>query len=117
MKIDIIDPIVDRRWDQFVSEQSNSTIFHTSAWAKVIEETYGYLPRYYVIENEFGQFEAAIPLYYINSKLTGKRLICLPFSDYCYPLSRTDIDISILLNTVKNDIESKMASYLEIRGW
>lgn len=117
MRIDIIDPTIDSRWEQFIKEQKHSTIFHTSAWAKVIKSTHGFSPRYYILENENGQFQAAIPTYYIKSRLTGNRLICLPFSDNCFPILNNEDDILVLLNTINNDISSKMASYLEIRGW
>ncbi len=117
MRISIIDPTTDCRWDQFVANQPQGTIFHTSAWAAVINEAYGYLPRYYVLENEAGQFRAAIPLYLVRSKLTGERLICLPFSDSCCPLGNDADDIALLLNSVKKDIKAGVASYLEIRGW
>ena len=117
MKIHIIDPTTDSRWDRFIANQAQSTIFHTSAWASVIRETYGFLPRYYILENEAGQFSAAIPLYIVRSKLTGNRLVCLPFSDFCCPLGNNTADITLLLNSATRDIESGIASYFEVRGW
>jgi hypothetical protein len=117
VKVDIIDPTTDSRWDEFVTRQQQGTIFHTSAWARVILETYGYLPRYYVLENEAGQFRAAVPFYLIRSRLTGERLVCLPFSDYCYPLGEDGNDIALLIKLAKKEVEAGMASYLEVRGW
>jgi lipid II:glycine glycyltransferase (peptidoglycan interpeptide bridge formation enzyme) len=115
VKIQIIDPITDSRWDEFVSSQKHSTIFHTSAWARVIREAYRYSPRYYVLENA-DRFQAAIPFYFVRSILTGKRLVCLPFSDYCWPLGEDEADITSLLNSARQEIEAGKASYLEIRG-
>ncbi len=77
MKVRIIDPTIEPLWDEFLSGQENSTIYHTSAWARVIKEAYGYLPRYYVLENEDGRYKAAIPFFGIKSRLSGKRLVCL----------------------------------------
>ena len=114
--IRIVDPTTDSRWDKFVTGQEHSTIFHTSAWARVIKEAYGYVPRYHILENEDGQMRAAIPLYFIQSKLTGRRLVCLPFSDYCWPLGRDEADIALLLNAAKNEVKTGTASYLEVRG-
>lgn len=116
MQINVIDPTADNRWDEFVANQKQSTIFHTSAWARIINETYKYSPHYYVIEDEAGRFKAAIPFYRIQSRLTGKRLVCLPFSDYCWPLGE-DADIAVLVNSVKQEIQKGAASLLEIRGW
>ena len=116
MKISIVDPTVDNRWDDFVASKKNSTIFHTAAWAKTIREAYGYSPRYYILEDSAGHLSAAIPIYHINSALTGNRLVCLPFSDACCPLG-SGTEINLLINQVKKEIESGKASYLEIRGW
>jgi hypothetical protein len=116
MNVRIIDPTTDARWDEFVARQPHSSVFHTAAWARVIREAYGYLPRYYVLENDAG-IEAAIPFYFISSRLTGKRLVCLPFSDYCWPLGEEEADILLLLDSAKKKVGAGEASYLEIRGW
>jgi len=117
MKISIIDPTTDSRWEKFVNSQKHSTIFHTSAWARVVKDTYGYLPQYYALENEADQFKVAIPFYLVKSRLTGKRLVCLPFSDYCWPLGVEEADIALLLDSVKKQVELGEFSYLEVRGW
>lgn len=116
MNVNIIDPTIDDRWDDFVYGRERSTIFHTSAWARVIQEAYHYEPRYHVLVNEDGQIIAAIPLFFIRSKLTGNRLVCLPFSDYCYPLGDNAKHISLLLSSVKKEVMVGAASYLEVRG-
>ena len=81
MEVKIVDPTSDGRWDAFITRQKYSTVFHSSNWAWVLKESYGYVPRYYVLENEAGDIKAAIPFFLIQSRLTGKRLVCLPFSD------------------------------------
>jgi CelD/BcsL family acetyltransferase involved in cellulose biosynthesis len=117
VRIQIIDPTADSRWDDFLAGQKNSTVFHTSAWARVLRDTYGYKPRYYVLENEAGQFRAAIPFFLVRSLLTGKRLVCLPFSDYCSPLGDDVTDIVLLLDSAKKEVDAGTASFLEIKGW
>jgi CelD/BcsL family acetyltransferase involved in cellulose biosynthesis len=117
LQIQYIDPTTDERWDRFIAGQERSTIFHTSAWAHVIKDTYGYQPRYYVLEDDAGKIKTAIPFYLIRSRFTGKRLVSLPFSDYCWPLGNNEADITLLLDSVKKEIEIGVASHLEIRGW
>jgi lipid II:glycine glycyltransferase (peptidoglycan interpeptide bridge formation enzyme) len=117
VKIRYIDPTIDSRWDQFVADQKQSTIFHISAWARVIKDTYGYQPYYYVLEDDAGQIKAAMPFYLIRSRLTGNRLVSLPFSDYCCPLGDEEGDINLTLDSVKKEVEAGSASSLEIRGW
>jgi predicted N-acyltransferase len=116
MKINIIDPTSDKRWDEFIAGQKDSTIFHTTAWARTIREAYNYIPRYYVLENNAGGFAAAMPIYQVKSALTGSRLVCLPFSDTCCPLG-SGADLGQLLEQVKKDMGNGKSSYLELRGW
>ena len=83
----IIDPKSDKRWDKFVYKHPGASIYHHSSWGDVIEQTYGYDPFYLALENaESGNIESIVPFFRIDSKLTGKRLISLPFSSYCNPL-------------------------------
>ena len=58
MSIKIINPVTEKRWDEFVLKQTAATVFHTSAWAKALIEAYGYLPRYMVLEDEKGEISA-----------------------------------------------------------
>jgi lipid II:glycine glycyltransferase (peptidoglycan interpeptide bridge formation enzyme) len=116
MKISLVDPVSDIRWDEFVDGQQLGTIYHTSAWARVIQEAYGYLPRYLVLEDDGGRVKAALPSYLIKSPLTGSRLVCLPFSDYCFPLGEEN-DVKLLLDAIKKEVAIKAVSYLELRGW
>jgi CelD/BcsL family acetyltransferase involved in cellulose biosynthesis len=83
----IIDPKIDKRWDKFVDNHPGASIYHHSSWGDVIEQTYRYHPFYLAFENaESGNFESIVPFFRIDSKLTGKRLISLPFTSYCNPL-------------------------------
>jgi lipid II:glycine glycyltransferase (peptidoglycan interpeptide bridge formation enzyme) len=117
MKIVAIDPTIDTRWDNFIAEQKAATPFHTSAWAKVIHDTYYYQPKYLILENDSGKLTAGMPCFLVSSWLTGKRLVCLPFSDYCYPLSEGGEELNMLIDSLKEEMRVQRASYIEIRGW
>jgi len=80
-----IDPLVDPSWDEAVLEHDDATIFHSSAWAKVLAKTYGHRPTYFRCCRD-GKTEALVPLMEVNSRFTGRRGVCLPFSDFCGPL-------------------------------
>ena len=75
MKVNIIDPTTDNRWDDFIKNQAASTIFHTSAWARAIQEAYGFSPYYYVVENDRAEIKAAIPFHFIKSWLSLRRYL------------------------------------------
>lgn len=117
MKITTLDPITDPRWDKFVGEHPDATIYHHSAWARVISERYRHDPVCNVLEDDDGRILAGIPLQRINSVLTGKRIVCLPCSDSCFPLSTVEGGINELLTGVKAQVDNEHFSYVEIRGW
>jgi hypothetical protein len=117
MRITIIDPIADKRWDDFILGHPDSTIFHHSAWARVLRDRYRCIPMYYVLEGNGGEILAAAPFFRIDSRLTGRRLSCLPCSEYCFPLAYTYEDVSQLLTAVKEEVRHRQVSYIEIRGW
>jgi lipid II:glycine glycyltransferase (peptidoglycan interpeptide bridge formation enzyme) len=117
LDIRIIDPTTDEKWDQFVDSQEHSTVFHTSAWARVIYHTYHYVPFYHVLVDTTGQYRAAIPFYFTKSVITGKRLVCLPFSDYCWPLGNEEENVVSLLKRANDEIKTGNPSSLELRGW
>lgn len=112
-----IDPLADDRWDSFVRAHPASVVFHLSDWARVLVETYDYVPRYHVLEDAGGAITAAWPAMLIRSRITGTRLVTLPFSDFCPPLIRTDGDGKRLLDAVTSDAWAVNAKRIEARGW
>lgn len=80
----IVDPLADPRWDERLRSWSGATIFHTSAWARVLKDSYGFSP-FALCEYADGEFHALMPIMEVRSFLTGCRAVSLPFADYCEP--------------------------------
>jgi hypothetical protein len=83
--IQIIDPTQYDGWDDLILSHPNNTFFHSSAWARVLFESYHYTPKYFTVIDH-GQLLALIPVMEVNSFLTGRRGVSLPFTDYCDPI-------------------------------
>jgi hypothetical protein len=115
--ISVIDPRVDERWDNFVLSHPDSTIFHHSAWARVLAERYDSYPNYYILENEHGEVIAAAPFFQLKRPIIGKRMVCLPCSELCFPLGNSHDDLKLMMDHVVAGVDSDSFSYLEIRGW
>jgi hypothetical protein len=82
LNISIINPIEHPHWDELLLTADRATFFHTTAWARVLSESYGYKPLYFAaIDN--GKLAGLIPVMEIKSFLTGKRGVSLPFTDFC----------------------------------
>src|SRR6516162_223970 len=86
MKVVCIDPRTSPLWQTLVVK-TESSVFHSPSWIKVLTDTYGWEASAYVIVDEAGEPCAGIPLCRI-ADMFGERIVALPFSDYCDPLIR-----------------------------
>ena len=86
LEFEIIDPVQSpERWDNILVAHPDAHVFHSSAWARVLTQTYNHRPRY-VAAFDTDQPAAAIPVMEVKSRLTGARGVSVPFSDFCPPL-------------------------------
>lgn len=116
MRLTTIDVFNARRWDEFVANHPQGTAFHLSNWARVLQRTYRYIPYYLVLEDSDKRIKAGCPFFVIKSWLTGNRLVCLPFTDVCYPLVTSDEGIESLLSATIEKAKKEKADYIEVRG-
>jgi hypothetical protein len=109
----IIDPWNDKRWDEFVADHPRGTIYHHSAWGQVLQSTFGYVSCYMALEgSDNGRLEGILPFMFVKSRLTGNRLVSLPFTAYCAQL----VPASELQSFVKFGFECHSGmDYLEIK--
>jgi hypothetical protein len=82
MTFDIVNPLDIPNWDDLVLATGTASFFHSSAWARVLHESYGYKPVYFA-SFDGSRLVSVIPFMEIDSWLTGRRAVSLPFSDYC----------------------------------
>jgi Acetyltransferase (GNAT) domain len=84
MDLRIVNPGSVPDWDGLLRRGNDHEFFHTSAWARVLESTYGFRPIYHVrIEGDRAVF--VLPLMEVRSWMTGRRGVSLPFTDHCPP--------------------------------
>lgn len=106
-----IDPLDGDAWDASVLAHDEHTIFHRSAWAKVLAETYGHRPFYH----RFPETGTLAPLMEIRSRLTGYRGVSLPFSDFAGPLWGKFPNAPDLYRQLTDIAASQKWKWLEIR--
>lgn len=108
MPVEVVNPASFPGWDEWIVERAGCSIFHSSAWCKVLQRSYGYEPRYFTwMEN--GMPQAVIPMVEVNSSLTGRRGVSLSFSDYCEPL----VDDPQLFD----NLFDRIVEYARTTGW
>jgi hypothetical protein len=115
MKLDVINPIEYPDWDNMLIEHEDASFFHTSAWARVLTESYKYKPLYFTsIEN--GKIRSLIPLMEVKSFLTGKRGVSLPFTDQCAPICNDPADLEETLNRIIEHGKTAGWAHIDLRG-
>ena len=106
----------DNRWMSFVKQNTSASIFHHPAWSQLLVDCYNYKPFVIIVLNGDGEICAGLPIMQINSRITGRRWVSLPFSDYCTPLYRDDQALGQLTNQLVEIYKGGMIPKMELRG-
>ncbi len=115
MDVKIVNPIFDNQWDQKIPIDDETSIFYTRAWANALASSYGYKPLYFMLA-ENSKLRAFIPVMEVDSFLTGKRGVSLPFTDICCPIVGCKDDFHCLLNAILEYGTASDWKYFELRG-
>ena len=81
-----VDPLRDTRWEIFLEKHPNASVFHSREWLEALHKTYGYTPIVYTSSSPGDELRDGAVLCEVESWVTGRRLVSLPFSDHCEPL-------------------------------
>lgn len=110
-----IDPLIGGVWDSHVTARPDHSVFHLSAWARVLAEAYGHRP-FYLRVMVAGVEAALIPLMEIWSPVTGRRGVSLPFADFAGVLW-TDTRQQATVSQALLDLAAERKwKHLELRG-
>ena len=118
MPTEIIDPIAYPGWDTLIGSMPEHSFFHTSNWAGVLKESYSYRPLYFTRSEgpEQAKLTVVIPVMEVDSFLTGKRGVSIPFTDYCEPIAPDEDSFSSMFGEVLQYGRKAGWKYLELRG-
>src|SRR6266849_8377115 len=107
-RLEIVNPIQHPDWDAQLVSHPDYTFFHGAAWVKVLCATYRHKPLYFGLRGA-GRVWGLLPVLEVDSRLTGRRGVSLPFTDECLPLSFVTIKYKDVLN--------KIIEYGKSRNW
>ena len=113
MTIHKLDPLTDPRWHEFVSRHPDASIFHTTGWLRALSLSYGYRPVAFT-SSDGDMLSNALVFCEVQSWLTGRRLISLPFSDHCQPLAGGSYLLEIL-DYLEHSRSAEHWKYIELR--
>lgn len=98
MRVFQIEPHSDPRWERYLAEHPEGTIYHHPAWIRALEMEYGQKGVNLACEDSGGGLRAILPMLYTQglpfqkrSRLYGRRLSSLPRTPIAGPLF-TDVD-------------------------
>lgn len=115
MRLYQVEPTTDVRWTRLLERYPRASVFHTVAWLQALRLTYGYEPVAFTTSPPTDELKNGLVFCRINSWLTGRRLVSLPFSDHCEPLCDSAEDVSFLLHNLQAAREQQGWKYLEVR--
>ena len=115
LQIQTINPCEYPAWDDLIISTKDYSFFHSSAWAKVLTETYHYRPLYFTKFDD-GRIKGMLPIMEIKSNITGHRGVSLPFSDACEPIVIGKSNFDELFRNLLVYAEKSNWRYFELRG-
>jgi len=115
MRHEFINPLTEPEWNNLLRGFRAATVFHSAEWARVLAEAYGYRP-YYALFRDGERVVGMLPMMEVRSIWTGRRGVCLPFSDECTALVGAGITLQRLLQPIRDFGALHRWDYLELRG-
>jgi hypothetical protein len=115
LRMRVVDPLHEPAWDHVAALHRDAGCFHTSAWARVLHQTYKHRP-FYLHVSCGGRLAALVPLMEVRSPFTGRRGVCLPFSDACEPLIFDPDVVGPVRDELIRLAQQCRWKHLEIRG-
>lgn len=123
LRVAEINPRTDPRWESFVAEHPNGSIYHHPAWLEALEREYGQKGVYFVCEDAAGQVLAILPMLYTRGlpwawgrgALTGRRLSSLPRTPIAGPLSIDSRATVALLQEAVRQVSKNPRTQLQVK--
>jgi FemAB-related protein (PEP-CTERM system-associated) len=101
-------------WDEYVRGHPLGSIFHLTAWKRVITKEFRFEPRYLFVE-EGSRIRGVLPLFLVRNFFFGSSLISTPLAVYGGPCA-DDEEMNSRLRSAARDVAlSERVQYLELR--
>lgn len=111
-----VQPLADPRWGEFLERHPQASVFHAGAWLEALRRTYEYQPIVYTTSPPGAALQDGLVFCRVDSWLTGRRLVSLPFSDHCALLVGESADLRPFLAVLEQTIQREKLRYVEIRS-
>jgi FemAB-related protein (PEP-CTERM system-associated) len=120
VKADIVpfEEIGSEKWDDYVLNHSEGTLFHLSRWKVVVEKSFGHRSLYYgaVTPDTQKRLVGILPLFSIRSLLFGQYLVSTPFAEIGGPLADSADVAKGLVHFASKIADDMGVDYFEMRN-
>jgi hypothetical protein len=104
----------NERWGGPVLDCSMSA-FHSAGWLKTLQSTYMYSSVEALGSSAVEAAGVGVVLCSVESRLTGRRLVSLPFADHCEPLVKGPEGVAALVEWIQKEQKRGNWKYIELR--
>jgi CelD/BcsL family acetyltransferase involved in cellulose biosynthesis len=98
-----------------LEEEAAGVIYYHPVWLDLIARLNGYSIVPLTTSDEDGRVTGYLPLCFMRSSLTGKRLVSLPYSDHCPLLAKDEASANKLIERAIRLADQLNVRYLELR--
>ena len=106
---------INTSWNALIEERARNLFYYDQRWLELLQTFYGYRLIRLTTSDEHGQMTGFFPLCLIESPLTGRRLVGLPFSDQCPLLAVDEASANELIEQAIRLARRYKVKYLELR--
>jgi CelD/BcsL family acetyltransferase involved in cellulose biosynthesis len=110
-----LNPLDDNRWNELLRIHPSSSVFHTTQWLEALRRTYGYEPCAFTTSPPGSPLRNAAVFCLIDSWMTGRRLVSVPFADHCALLTQNPEDIRSIFVALELALDRERLVYFEFR--
>jgi serine/alanine adding enzyme len=103
-------------WDHYVESKQNSSIYHFSAFKKVIERSFRHNTVYLAAFSKSGELCGVLPAVELKSRLFGHFLVSMPYFTYGAVLADSDSVNDALYKTLFEETKALGAGHVEMRA-
>ena len=115
MPVYSFNPLESPQWEDLVERHPSASVFHTTNWLKTLNRVYGYKPIVYTTCRPGTDLTHGIVFSHVDSWLTGRRFVSLPFADHCEPLVESASELGEILGFLRDTLRQARLRYVEIR--
>jgi lipid II:glycine glycyltransferase (peptidoglycan interpeptide bridge formation enzyme) len=101
VKIEIISEVSDQEWDELLLSSPTASVFHTTAWLKVLTKTFPHLREKFIVAVDSSHTLLAGMPFIIEERFHFQRIFSLPFGTYGGVIKRPEVTQGVVEEIIR----------------